>query len=182
MDKQIQLFQIANLIFTTPLENITSLSSKDIETIQARFTDIINSFGESGISHYTTNFIKNGGTKLPYNSMSFVGDNDNHLILHFSTSYNEPLFFIIDVNKNTVKNYIDIDDVKNIIDEETFTDINESLHYPRNLNRLFKNINDINEFINTYMNELKGHINISENSKNDCFEIELDTLDDIENR
>lgn len=179
MDRQIQLFQIANLIFTTPLENITSLNDKDIKIIQTRFTDIINSFGESGISHYTTNFIKNGGTKLPYNSMSFVGDNDNHLLLHFSTSYNEPLFFIIDVNKNTVKNYIDIEDVKNIINDETYIDINESLHYPRNLNRLFKNITDMNEFVDIYMNELKNHIDAS---KNDCFEIELDALDDIENR
>lgn len=179
MDKQTQYFSIANLIFTTPYDKTITLNSKEIDAIQNRFIEIVNSFVNPETTQYATNFIKNGGSNLPYSSMSLIGEINNHLILHFAFSYHDPILFIIDTKDNKVKNYIDIENAKNILDDEIFQDIKESLQYPKNLNNLFKGIVDINKFVESYKIILTTHNNPQSITGRDCFEINLAEIPDM---
>ncbi len=178
MDKQTQFFQIANLIFTTPYNKTTSLNGQEIATIQSRFLEIVNAFAEPETTHYATNFVKRGGSNLPYNSMTVLGEINNHLLLHFTLSYKEPILFIIDTNDNKAKNYIDIENAKGILDDEVFKDIKKSLCYPKNLNRLFEGITDINDFVKKFEILLEEHNNSQAITGRDCFEVNLDDFED----
>lgn len=53
MEKQVQYFSIANLIFTSPTNQEIILNSKEIEEIQNRFITILKSFEESSETHYS---------------------------------------------------------------------------------------------------------------------------------
>lgn len=173
MDKQVQCFQIANLIFTLSENLPTSLSGKEIGIIQQRFFDIVRSFEFPETTQYATNYIKHGRTNLPYNSMTFLGEINNHLILHFTDSYKKPILFIIDTKQNKVKNYINIEEAKGILDDEIFKDIKDSLSFPKNLNRLFKGVPDIQHFIEYFETLLEEHKNTLSVTGYDCFEVTL---------
>lgn len=178
MDRQAQHFQIANLIFTIPYDSTTLLTGKEIQTIQDRFLEIVNSFEGPEYTQYSTNYIKQGDSKLPYNAMTILGEINNRLILHFTFSYKEPVLFVIDISENKVKNYIDIESAKGILNDDTFQDIKDALHYPKNLNRIFKGVADINKFVSQFESLLQKHNNAETITGRDCFEVNLDDFGD----
>lgn len=45
----------------------------------------------------------------------------------------------------------------------------ESLHYPKNMKNLFKNIENMNNFIDTYQTKLNEHENKYTSTGYDCF-------------
>lgn len=139
-----------------------------------RFLEIVDSFKGSESTHYSTNFIKQTGSKLPYNSMTILGEINNRLILHFTFSYKEPVLFVIDISESKVRNYIDIDSAKGILNDETFQDIKDALHYPKNLDRLFKGISDINNFVEKFESLLQEYNNPKTITGRECFEVSLD--------
>ena len=96
------------------------------------------------------------------------------MILHFTFSYKEPVLFAIDTKDNKVRNFINIENAKGILDDETFQDIKESLSFPKKLDRIFKGVPDINNFVNEYENLLKKYDNPKTITGRECFEIDLD--------
>lgn len=178
MDKQIQYFQIANLIFSKPYNQVTDLKYDEILKIKSRFQNIIDSFLNMENTQYATNNIKKGGTNLPYNSKTIIGEINNHIILHFTFTYKEPILFVVDTKDNKVKNYINIENAKNILDDEIFQDIKDELFYPKNLDRLFKGIDDINNFVKDFEILLHKYNNIDTLTGRDCFEVSLEEFGD----
>lgn len=172
MEKQVQYFSIANLIFTSPANQEIMLNSKEIEEIQNRFITILKSFEESSETHYSSGFVM-GKNSLPYNSMVTMGRIGNYLILHFTYSYKNPILFVIDTKEKLIKNYIDISLAKNILNDDVYEDITESLHYPKNMKNLFKGIENMDNFINSYQAKLSEHENKYTVTGYDCFEITL---------
>lgn len=170
MERQIQYFSIANLIFTSPADQEIILNSKEVEEIQNRFITILKSFEESSETHYASGFVM-GKNSLPYNSMVTMGRIGNYLILHFTYSYKNTILFVIDTKERLIKNYIDISLAKNILNDDIYEDIMESLHYPRNMKNLFKNIENMNDFIDLYQTKLSEHENKYTSTGYNCFEI-----------
>ena len=177
INAQGQLFQIANLIFTKSCNQEISLNDYEVKLIHDRFLEITQSFEGSKSTHYATNFIKQGCSNLPYNSMTVLGKINNRLILHFTTSYKKPLMFVIDIEERKIKNNIDIESAKIILNDESFQDIKETLHFPKNLDRLFKGIGDMNKFINIYEQLLEENINGDTLTGRNCFEIDIGDLE-----
>ena len=176
MAKQVQYFKIADLIFSSPEDKIITLNGKEIAEIQRRFQEIVKSF-ETKESHYATNFIKCKDSKLPYNSFTVIGELEENLILHFTLSYKEPVLFIYNTNDKCIKNFIDIENSRFILNDETYEDVKEQLQYPRYLDRLFKNIGNINEFVERYQVALLEHNNSDCITGRECFEISMDDIE-----
>ena len=179
MKNQVQFFQIANLIFTIPENETSSVNGAEIAEIQKRFQNIVNSFTQIETTQYATNYVKQGGSNLPYSSMTIIGQIHEHLILHFSLSYDKPMMFIIDTQQNKVRNYIDIESAKGILQDDIYMDIKEALSYPKRLDRLFKGINDINNFVDDFQTVLDKHDNPNTITGYECFEIDLDDPSDL---
>ena len=71
-------------------------------------------------------------------------------------------------------NYIDIEQVKSILNDFTFEDIMEQLYTPVYLNNRYKNIPNFNQFIEYYEKELLKHTNKNTITGYDCFELSLE--------
>ena len=177
MEKQVQYFQIANLIFSSSYNETVTMSGKDMAEIQTRFQQLVKSFEASNNTQYTTNFIKQGGNNLPYNSMVAFGMIKDHLLLHFTYSYREPVMLIINTKDNMLRNFINIEKAKDILDDDIYNDVKEALSFPKKLDRIFKGISDINSFIEKYEEILQSYNNLETVTGRECFEINLDDIE-----
>ena len=68
--------------------------------------------------------------------------------------------------------------IKDILDDEIFQDIKDELFYPKNLDRLFKGIDDINNFVKDFEILLHKYNNIDTLTGRDCFEVSLEEFGD----
>lgn len=171
IDNKIQYFPVAGLIFTSDIENNNLPTSKDLFEMQMRFKSLTESFNQEN-KNYHSSFVKNNSA-LPYNSKSILAQLDEHLIINFRYSYNNPLFIIYDVEKDLVQNYIDIENAKIILNDKVFEYIQEMLHMPRNLDRIYKGITNFNEFVDEYKEILEKYKNENTISGYECIEIDL---------
>lgn len=176
MKEQVQFFEIANLIFSMNKNSHYTLQGDQIAEIQKRFQNIVDSF-RTAEKDYATGFIKKGGDKLPYNSVSAIGVLGEQLVLHFTCSYNEPVIMLFDVKNHKLRNFIDIEQAKYILHPEVYEDVKERLQSPKFLNNRFKGIPDINRFVDIYQEILQQHNNAQAITGRDCFEIDLDDLE-----
>lgn len=177
MELNVQLFEIANLIFCLSNKSYLNLKSEQIQEIQNRFKNIIDTF-QTSEKDYFSGFIKNN-SKLPFNSITAIGMIGEQLILHFTYSYNEPIMMIFDTKNETIRNFIDLNQAKDILDDEIFMDIKENLMEPRFLNNHFKGISDINKFIDVYQDLLNNYTNSEAITGRDCFEININNLSEL---
>lgn len=170
MNPYSQLFEVANLIFIS--YEGAEIKTDDSLEIQSRFQEILNSF-TSYETIYNTNYIRKGKSSLPYNSGILVGEVKDNLILHFTDSYNEPLMIIINKKEGYIRNFINIEDVRYILNDKVFESMKEDLHYPVNLNERFPIIHDINKFIGLYKRILERHSDENGITSHECFEIKF---------
>ena len=84
---------------------------------------------------------------------------------------------IFDIKNQKIRNYIDIDQAKYILDDEIFMDIKENLMEPRFLNNRYKGIPDIDQFVKIYQNLLKQYDNPEAITGRDCFEFDINELE-----
>ena len=172
---QTQLFSIANLIFSSNQNSHFSVTSEEITVIQTRFQEIVSFFNTSE-KDYNSGFIKNNKSQLPYNSFSIIGNLNDHLILHFTYSFNNPILFIIDSEKNSIRNFIDICQAKDILNDDVFLNLKGTLTYPRYTNNRFKGVTDINLLVEMYQNKMEQYNNPKSITGRDCFEIGIEEL------
>jgi len=173
---QVQFFEIGNLIFSSDQHSRFMVNSDEIAEIQKRFQDIVNAF-QSYTADYNSGLHASYGKIFPYNSATVVGKMNEHLILHFTDSYNEPVMMIYDTKKNTVRNYIDIGQAANILIDDTYEDIKGDLLCSKYLNNRFKGISDFDRFAEAYKELLKQHENKNTVTGRECFEVSVDEID-----
>jgi len=172
---QIQNFQIANLIFVSDQLSRFSVSSEDIKNIKNRFQSVVDYFNTSQ-KDYATGFVKYGGSKLPFYSNSSFGVIGSQFVLNFTDSYSNPIMLVYDTKKNTVRNYVDLKQASNILDDEIYDYMMDNLSTPKYLDRYFKGIPDINKFIEIYKDLLRQHQNKDTVTGMDCFEFDLNNV------
>jgi hypothetical protein len=83
MEKQIQLFQVADLIFSYSENEELSLTQKEINEIEARFKNIVKSFEKFENTDFAGG-IKHKEMPLPYNSAIHIRRERKRLVLHFT--------------------------------------------------------------------------------------------------
>lgn len=172
MEQPIQLFQIAELIFSCSPNEMSLTSKEELVAIKEKFEQLLKMF-EPTSTHYTTDGIKKGASKLPYNTIASIGRIGEYTILHFATSYSEPLLFVVDIHAEVARNYIDINVAKNILNKIVYENIELKFSQPKNLDRVVKNIPNISDFIEDYKSELKKHNNSEFPTGRECFEMSL---------
>lgn len=96
------------------------------------------------------------------------------LILCFDSSYNDPTFVLYNLNNHCVQNYIDVNNIKEIVYDKVYDNMKEQFHISRNLNRMYKGIDEVDGFVNYYKNVLKHYKNEAEISGYDCIDIEFE--------
>lgn len=176
MVEQVQYFKIASLLFTSNINILLSINSSEIKEIQARFSNIMNSFIEKG-TNKSINYIKEKDI-LPYESKVRVGKMGNHLILNFKNDFNNPCLFILDIKEQKVKNYIDIQLAKEILNNEIYDTMQEELHKKKNLTNIIKNVKSIEKFIKEFEKQMELHKNSNTITGYDCFEIDLNNYNE----
>ncbi len=163
-EKYSPLFTVADLIFAKDIQKPISISEKDLKTIKEEFLKIVNSL--EGIE-------KTKGTKehkfaemtLPYNAMSIMTRLNDHLVLHCSTSYAQPMLFIIDMQKEEIRNYIDIEVAKIILNDKAREKIDRQLSSPFHFGAFYPNIKDVNMLAEKYAERLRQHKNLQKTKK-----------------
>ena len=159
----IKYYAIAQLIFVN--SNNTAISEDDLREIHNRFLNLVSEFnGEANT------YIDKTKPTLPYSTMTALGTFNNRLILHFTDSFGKPLFFVYDISKKTVKNYIDIEEAKEILNDDSYEDIRTNLKYKKNLSLIMPNIKDINAFVTEYLTDLH---NLCTNEELECIEVSV---------
>lgn len=168
---KIQYFPVAKLIFTKDIGKGISPTSQEINEVRRRFNQLVANFDQNN-RNYQSGFIKNNSS-LPYNSaVSFIQTKE-HLIVNFLKSFNSPILVMYNLKTKCIQNYIDFESAKVILNNDYFNDMQENFQISHNLNYLYKNIPDFNQFIADYKNILEEHRNEDEVGGYDCIEIEL---------
>ena len=170
MSELVQYFEVAELIFCS-LSSDCQLSKEELQEINDRFLSIVNDF--HGQTHNNTEAVQVGKTFLPFTSISMIGTLNDRLMLHFTSSFHQPLFLIIDTKEKTARNYIEIEDAKMILDNDNYSDVKNSLHLKKHLNHYFKAGMVLDDFIENYEKELEKHKNAELPTGRECFEISL---------
>lgn len=173
-----QCFSIAKLIFT--LNESEQINSEEIKKIQERFISLLKQFRGSESIEYSAGVIKGNGTKLPYSSMAPLGDINSRLVLHFAISFNKPMLFVIDTVDKTVRNYIDIQTAKIVLNEKAFSLLKDELSYSKRMNLLLPKINNFLEFESKYEILLTSNVNENTIVGENCFEALIDEVNEIQ--
>lgn len=160
-------YSVAQLIFVN--SNNIDITTDNLEEIHNRFSNLVDEFNGEANTYI-------GKTKptLPYNTMTALGIFNNRLILHFTDSFGEPLFFVYDIPTKTVKNYIDIEEAQVILDDDNYEDIRTNLKYRKNLSLIIPNVKDINAFVTEYLTDLRSLHATEEFEELECVEASSD--------
>ena len=132
-------------------------------------------FKETRNTDYNTDYIKGGKNPLPYTSMSYIGRLNNRLMLHFVSDFGKPLMLIYDIHTKQVRNFIDIEAAKSILNDKIYDNLQFELSYSRTENgmsRILYGVENINQFMQEYSEE--NHRNADTITGYDCVEYDLD--------
>jgi hypothetical protein len=159
-----QLFELAGMFFVCG----TDTTADEQEDIKTRFEKILDSFLIPD-KHYTKNS-KTDNSELPYNSGvrmkgSYCVEIGDYLVLHFASSYKEPLMFMYNIKTATVYNYIEYDVAKMILDDDIYEAVFSGLHQRRVMDGMLKGVADLDKFIEQYV--------IAKQGKEGCYKIHL---------
>ena len=170
-------FQLAGL-YTKGADDVPT--KEEVEKVKERFRAFLSYFTQNNLIG-DAGHVKNGKELLPYNSMTVIGELHNYLILHFTTSFGEPLFFVINTNTEMVMDYLKFDKAKVVLDDDIFEDMMIDLKEGRHkqFDRMFKGVNDFNKFVSLYKDKLDKHV--QNTSEYECFEISIKDLDETKN-
>ncbi len=150
-DDILKHFEIAYLIFIS--RNHLDISYKSLDTIKERFTEILSSL-QGTFEQDSRSNIKNSNM-FPYHSMSPLGPLNKYTFLYCATSFNNPILYAYNVATGKVRNFLDVNDAKGILNDEIYTDIKSDLRYPRHLNNYLLGVKDINTFVKNYQKILE---------------------------
>ena len=172
MGKKIQLFELAELIFYCDKDQLSTLTHEEIFLTQEKFKELLKVF-TTDATHYTTNFIKKGGSPLPYGSFASMGRIGEYAVLYFVDSFSTPLLFILDTKLGVVKNHIDINTAKMLLNDVVYENVKINLLRPKTMDRLFKGIPNMASFIKQYQEALEEHNNKNDTTEREFFELQL---------
>ncbi len=159
-----QLFELAGMFFVCSDDTATN----EQEDIKARFEKILDSFLIPD-KHYTKSS-NTDNSELPYNSGvrmkgSYCVEIGDYLVLHFTSSYKEPLMFMYNIKTATVYNYMEYDVAKAILDNDIYEAVFNGLHQRRVMDGMLKGVADLDKFIEQYVTAKRG--------KDGCFKLRL---------
>ena len=159
-----KLFELAGMFFVCNGD----VSIDEQTDIKARFERILDSFLIPD-KHYVKN-IKTDNSQLPYNSGvrmkgSYCVEIGDYLVLHFTSSYKDPLMFMYNIKTSTVYNYIEYDVAKTILDDDIYEAVFNGLHQRRIMDGMLKGITDLDKFIKQYV--------LTAKDRHECYKINL---------
>ena len=169
------MIEIAGLVFTCENED-DFVSQEDESDIKSRFTKILESFIIPD-KHYASK-TKTNNSLLPYNSGirmkgTFCVEIGDFLVLHFTSSYLEPLLFMYNVKTFTICNYIHMRVAKRILDDDVYTAVFNGLHQRRIMDGMLKDVTNFDDFIKKYEEMRSEQKNQERKTGINCFSIKL---------